>query len=61
MKQSTPAGKGDRFAGTGQRLSALLVFAVIAALFWAARSGRYDREVNQLAHWMKTHWDSLVH
>ena len=61
MNHATPAGKGDRFVGAGQRLSALLVFVVIAAMFWAARSGRYDREVNQLAHWMKTHWEALVH
>ena len=61
MKNSTPAGNGLRFASGGQRLLSLLVFAVFAALILAAGSGRYDRQVDQVARWMKTHWEALVH
>jgi hypothetical protein len=61
MKNSNPAGKRMRFASVGERLMASLVFAVIAALIYVAMSGRYDREVDRVAHWMKSHWEALVH
>ena len=43
-----------------QRLLALLVFGVLAGLLYVAASGRYDREVNRVAGWMRTHWQALV-
>ena len=43
-----------------QRLLALLVFGVIAALLYVAASGRYDREVNRAAGWLRAQWDALV-
>ena len=60
MKNATPAGNRLRFASFGQRMLSLLVFGVFAALIWIAWSGRYDREVGQVAHWMKSHWELLV-
>ena len=61
MKNHNPAANKLHFASMGQRVLSLLVFAVFAALIWAAGSGRYDREVDQAARWMKTHWEALVH
>lgn len=60
MKNENPAGNKLHFASMGQRLLSLLVFAVFAALIWAAWSGRYDREVNHVASWMRSHWNALV-
>ena len=60
MKNDTPAGGNLKFAGFGQRVLSLLVFVVFAALIWAAWSGRYDREVDKVAGWMKSHWHALV-
>ena len=60
MKNDNPAGNKLAFASMGQRLLSLLVFAVFAALIWAAWSGRYDLEVNHVASWMRSHWNALV-
>ena len=60
MKNDNPAANKLHFASMGQRLVSLLVFAVFAALIWVAWSGRYDREVNQVATWLHTHWNALV-
>ena len=60
MKNHTPAGRPLRFATTGQRLLSMLVLGVFVALLYAAWSGRYDREVNQVAGWMRTQWHALV-
>ena len=60
MKNDNPAANKLHFASLWQRLLSLLVFAVFAALIWVAWSGRYDREVNHVATWMKTHWNALV-
>jgi len=40
-------------------LFSMLLFAVFAALVWVALSGKYDREVNHVAAWMRTHWNAL--
>ena len=60
MKNDNPAANKLHFASLGQRVLSLLVFAVFAALIWAAWSGRYDREVNQVANWLQAHWNALV-
>ena len=60
MKNDSPAARNMRFATTGQRLLSLLVFAVFAALIYAAWSGKYDREVNRFAGWMRTQWHAVV-
>jgi len=61
MKNDNPSGSRLQFASAGQRLFSMLLFAVFAALIWVAWSGRYDREVNHVAGWMRTHWNALVH
>ena len=43
----------------GQRLLALLVFAVLGVLLWLAYSGRYDVEVNRLARWLHAGVDAI--
>ena len=45
----------------GQRLLALLVFVVLGVLLWLAYSGRYDGEVNRLAHWLHAGVEALRH
>ena len=60
MKNHNPSGRSLKFATTGQRLLSMLVLGVFVALLYAAWSGRYDREVNQLAGWMRTQWHALV-
>ena len=45
----------------GQRLLALLVFVTLGVLLWLAYSGRYDTEVNRLAHWLHAGFDALRH
>jgi hypothetical protein len=60
MKNDNPVGNKLHFASAGQRMLSLLVFVVFAALIWVAWSGRYDREVNRVAGWMRTHWHALV-
>ena len=59
MKNDNPSGGRLQFASAGQRLFSMLLFAVFAALIWVAWSGKYDREVNHVAAWMRTHWDAL--
>ena len=60
MKNHNPSGRSLRFATTGQRLLSMLVLGVFVALLYAAWSGRYDREVNRVAGWMRTQWHALV-
>ena len=43
----------------GQRLLALLVFAVLGVLLWLAYSGHYDGEVNRVARWLHAGFDTL--
>jgi hypothetical protein len=43
----------------GQRLLALIVFVVLGVLLWLAYSGRYDGEVNRLAHWLHGGFDAI--
>lgn len=43
----------------GQRLLALIVFVVLGALLWLAYSGRYDGEVNRLAHGLHGGFDAV--
>ena len=50
MKNHNPAGGQLRFANTRQRLVVVLLLCVLVALVWAARSGRYDREIGRLSH-----------
>lgn len=45
----------------GQRLLALLVFAVLGVLLWLAYSGRYDHEVNRFAAWLHAAFEALRH
>jgi len=60
VKNHNPAGKRLRFTGTGQRLLALLVFAVFAYLIWLAYTGRYDSEVNRLASWLRHQYHAIA-
>jgi hypothetical protein len=55
------APRGNRVANAMQRMLVLLVFAVVAAMIWAAHSGRYDRQVNQVATWLHRHYAALMH
>ncbi|GAA4857743.1 hypothetical protein [Luteimonas vadosa] len=59
MKNENPTGGHARFAGAGQRLLVLLVFAVFAGLVWLAWSGRFDAEVQQVAAWLSDRYASL--
>jgi hypothetical protein len=61
MKNDNPNGRRLQFASTGQRLLSLMVLGMCVALLYAAWSGRYDREVNHVAGWMRTHWNAMVH
>jgi hypothetical protein len=53
--------RGNRIANATQRVLVLLVFVVMAAMVWAAHSGRYDRQVNQVATWLHQHYAALMH
>lgn len=59
MKNHNPSGHGLRFAGTGQRLLAMLVLGVFACLIWVAFDGHYDNEVNAFASWLQRHYEAL--
>ncbi len=50
----------SRLSNALERLLAVLVFAVIAAMVWLAHSGRYDHQVSQLASWLHRHYDALL-
>ena len=56
-----PSGDRLRRSGEslGQRLLALLVFAVLGVLLWLACSGRYDGEINRLAAWLHAGVDTV--
>ena len=60
MKNHNPSGNKLHFATFTQRLMGAALFAVFAALIWFAWEGRFDREVNLVATWMRTHWHALV-
>lgn len=49
-----------RRANALQRLLPLLLFIVIAAMIWAAHSGRYDHAVNHVANWLQRHAVALA-
>jgi hypothetical protein len=53
--------RGNRIANATQRVLVLLVFVAMAAMIWAAHSGRYDRQVNHLATWLHRHFEALMH
>lgn len=61
MKNHNPSGGNLRFAGAGQRLTAMLVLLVFAGLLWAAWSGHFDSEIQHLAAWLRRHYQALVH
>jgi hypothetical protein len=50
----------SRLSNALQRMLALLIFAVIAAMVWLAHTGRYDHQVDQLASWLHRHYDALL-
>lgn len=50
-----------RRANALQRLLPLLLVVVVAAMIWAAHSGRYDHAVDRVANWLHRHADALVH
>ncbi len=60
MKNHNPAGRKLRFAGARQRLAAVIVLLVFAALVWAAWSGRFDDEIQQLMTWLRDQYRRLV-
>lgn len=61
MKNHVPGGgRSLRFATARQRAFTGLLVLVFVALVLAARSGRYDREVNALADWLETSYDHVV-
>jgi hypothetical protein len=47
--------------GIGQRLLALLVFALLAYLIWLAVTGQYDTEVNRVAAWLHRLYTAVAH
>jgi len=59
MKNSHPSGKNLHFANAGQRLFALLIFAVLGYLIWLAVTGQYDTEVNRFADWLRESYEAL--
>lgn len=61
MKNHNPAGgRRLRFATSGQRAFTIVLLLVFVALILAARSGRYDREVNGVARWLESGYDHVV-
>lgn len=60
MKNATPTVRHLRFATAGQRALTLLLVLVFIALALAARSGRYDRQVNRLAHGLEAGYARVV-
>jgi hypothetical protein len=54
MKNHNPSAGNTRLASLGQRLLSLLVLAVFAYLIWLAVTGRFDHEVNRVAHWLQS-------
>jgi hypothetical protein len=56
--------RAARFATARQRVGAVLLLGVVLLLVGLARSGRYDRVVDRLAHAMEAgvrHLTGLVH
>jgi len=51
----------QRSANVVQRTLPVLLFLVVAAMIWAAHSGRYDHAINHLANWLHRHVDAIVH
>lgn len=54
MKNHNSSAGNTRLASLGQRLLSLLVLAVFAYLIWLAVTGRFDHEVNRVAHWLQS-------
>ena len=54
MKNHNPSGGNLGFASLGQRLLSLVVLGVFAYLIWLAVNGRFDQEVNRVAHWLQS-------
>lgn len=60
MKHHAPPGDKPRPSGAGQRMFAIVVLLVFAGLLWAAWSGRFDGEIQQVAGWLRDQYGSLV-
>jgi hypothetical protein len=60
MKNHNPAGRKLRFAAARQRLTAVVVLAVFAALVWAAWSGRFDDELHRGMAWVGEQYRQLA-
>jgi hypothetical protein len=60
MKNHNPAGRNLRFAGARERLTAVIVLVAFAALVWAAWSGRFDDEIQQILAWIRDHYRKLA-
>lgn len=60
MKNHVPAGRRLRFASARQRAFTVLLLLVFVGLILAARSGRYDRQVNEMASWLESRYDRVV-
>lgn len=54
MNNHNPSGGNLGFASFGQRLLSLVVLGVFAYLIWLAVTGRFDHEVNRVAHWLQS-------
>lgn len=61
MKNHNPAGgTGLRFATARQRAFTVALFVVFVGLILAAKSGRYDRQVNSVAHSLDAGYAHIV-
>ena len=60
MKSHPNGGRRLKFATGGQRALTMLLLLLFVGLILAARSGRYDREVNRMAGWLESGYDRVV-
>lgn len=60
MKEQDSSVRHPRFAGTGQRLLVVLLFAVFAGLVWLALDGRFDGEIQQVTAWLREHYHAVA-
>lgn len=60
MNEPIPARRSGRASPGRDRIVVVLVAIVFVALLWAARSGRYDREVGVATAWLQRGWADLV-
>jgi hypothetical protein len=56
MQQADPVRR-SRVATARQRIAVVLLLVVLLGLVWAARSGRYDREIRHLARGMQAGYE----